>query len=223
MALMTAQAQGSSNAGTAHLRRAVFLDKDGTLVENVPYNVDPACLRLTPHAAQGLRMLADHGYRLIVVTNQSGIARGYFDRAALDRVHDALGAMLRAEGVHIDDYLVCPHAPAAFPSSPECACRKPKPGLLQQAAQRHGIDLRQSWMIGDILNDVEAGHRAGCRAILMDVGNETEWQMTPQRQPDLRVSDLLEAARAITAEHMLSIAMREGGANALSSLSIDTL
>ena len=201
MAVMTLQdgphAGSTKEAPRKPLRRAAFLDKDGTLVENVPYNVDPAKLKLTPHAVEGLGLLQDKGFRLIVVTNQSGLARRYFDRAALNRVHAALSAMLLAEGIHIDDYFVCPHAPAATKMEPGCLCRKPAPGLLRQAALVHHIDLPRSWMVGDILNDVEAGHRAGCRSVLMDVGNETEWRLSPIRMPDLRVPDLLEAARGI--------------------------
>jgi histidinol-phosphate phosphatase family protein len=178
-------------------RRAVFLDKDGTLVENVPYNVDPAKLKLTPRAIEGLRLLQSEGFRLIVVTNQSGLARKLFDWSQLNRVHEALSTMLRAKGVQIDDFFVCPHAPPASALEPGCLCRKPLPGLIKQASLVYNIDLAQSWMVGDILHDVEAGHRAGCRSVLMDVGNETEWLMTPVRMPDVRARDLLEAARAI--------------------------
>jgi histidinol-phosphate phosphatase family protein len=179
-------------------RRAVFLDKDGTLVENVPYNVDPAKLRLTPHAVEGLALMQAHGHALVVVTNQSGLARGYFDRPSLDRVHLVLAGMLRDQGIHIEGFFVCPHAPPASILDAGCLCRKPAPGLLRQAAVAHGLDLKASWMVGDILNDVEAGRRAGCKAILMDVGNETEWRMTPLRTPFARVPDLLAAARIIT-------------------------
>ncbi len=192
-------------------RPAVFLDKDGTLVENVPYNVDPAKLRLTPHAVEGLALLKENGYALVVVTNQSGIARGFFDRKALDRVHAALAGMLRENGIRIEGFFVCPHAPPASPLHAGCLCRKPSPGLLRQAAVTHGLDLEASWMVGDILNDVEAGKRAGCRAILMAVGNETEWRMSPLRTPDARVPDLLEAARLITAQSAHASCAAEGG------------
>lgn len=179
-------------------RKAIFLDKDGTLVEDVPYNVDPGKLRLTPHAIEGLLMLQSQGYRLIVVTNQSGLARRLFDRAALNRVHAKLSALLLEGGVRIDDYFVCPHAPVPTPLlSQGCLCRKPAPGLLRQAAKVHRIELADSWMIGDILNDVEAGHRAGCRSVLLDTGNETEWRLSPLRMPDVRAAHLLEAAEAI--------------------------
>lgn len=178
-------------------QRAVFLDKDGTLVENVPYNVDPAKLKLTHRAVEGLHLMQELGYRLIVVTNQSGLARRLFDRAALNMAHAALSRMLQAEGITIDDYFVCPHGPVASPRDPGCLCRKPAPGLLRQAAVVHRIDLANSWMVGDILNDVEAGHRAGCRSILLDVGNETEWRITPIRTPEFQVDNLFDAAQAM--------------------------
>jgi histidinol-phosphate phosphatase family protein len=180
--------------------RAVFLDKDGTLVEDVPYNVDPARLRLTSNAVEGLRRLQSGGYRLVVVTNQPGIALGHFDRAALARLQAALHRMLADQGVQLDGFHACPHAASADPRRPACLCRKPAPGLLRQGALAHHIDLRRSWMVGDILHDVEAGRRAGCRTLLMDVGNETEWQLSPLRQPHFRCRDLLEAAEIILRE-----------------------
>lgn len=180
-------------------RPAVFLDKDGTLIENVPFNVDPEKLRLTAFAPEALRLLDDAGYALIVVTNQPGIALGYFDRHAWAMLRQALILQVQREaGVTILDVLACPHA-AASRLQPSCLCRKPSPGLLRQASARHHIDLRRSWMVGDILDDVEAGRRAGCRSLLMDVGNETEWRLSPLREPEHRVRDLLEAAHWIVA------------------------
>lgn len=179
------------------LRPAVFLDKDGTLVENVPYNVDPALVRFTPHALQAVRCLADHGFALVIVSNQPGLALGYFDRAAWVRLQAAVTRRLQDEaGVALTAFLACPHAPSPR-SMPGCLCRKPAPGMLRQAALSHKLDLARSWMVGDILDDVEAGRRAGCQSILMDVGNETEWQLSPLRTPHHRVPDLLAAARLI--------------------------
>lgn len=187
-------------AGTrAELSRAVFIDKDGTLVENVPHNVDPARLRLTVGAVEGLSLLAAHGFRLIVVTNQPGVALGLFDRAALVRLRAALTEMLAIRGVVLAGFYACPHAPSDGPVM-NCLCRKPSPGLLLQAARTHRIDLKRSWMVGDILDDVEAGHRAGCRSILLDVGNETKWRMSPLRTPDRRALDLLAAAQSIVSD-----------------------
>jgi histidinol-phosphate phosphatase family protein len=181
----------------ARRERAVFLDKDGTLVEDVPYNIDPAKLRFTPHAIDGLRLLQSHGYLLIVVTNQPGIALGHFTRADLARLQAALTQMLSDEGIALAGFYACPHAASPDPKRPNCLCRKPAPGLLRQGAQAHAVDLRRSWMVGDILHDVEAGRRAGCRTVLMDVGNETEWHLSPLREPHHRCRNLLEAAHTI--------------------------
>ena len=173
-------------------RAAVFLDKDGTLIENVPYNVDPALIRLTPRAGEGLRRMQQCGYKLIVISNQSGVGRHYFPEEALQGVEERLRNMLAPLDVSFAGFYWCPHAPEAG-----CACRKPEPGLILRAADEHDVDPQRSWMIGDILNDVEAGHRAGCRTVLIDNGNETEWDLTPDRTPDLRVGNLDEAALAL--------------------------
>jgi len=180
-------------------RAAVFLDKDGTLIEDVPYNVDPALIRLTAGAVDGLRALHDAGYLLIVVSNQSGIARGYFQEQALGAVEARLRSMLDAAGVPLAGFYYCPHHPDGCVDaySVECECRKPAPGLLSRAARDHGVSLGRSWMVGDILHDVEAGWRAGCRTILLDVGHETEWEITPARIPDFTVASLDAAARLI--------------------------
>jgi D-glycero-D-manno-heptose 1,7-bisphosphate phosphatase len=181
-------------------RRAVFLDKDGTLIENVPYNVDPVRIRLAPRAVEGLRMLAGAGFALVVVSNQSGVARGYFDLAALELVRERLEMLLAAGGVRLDGFHFCPHHPDGSVEvfARPCDCRKPLPGMLRHAARDLGIDLEQSWMVGDILDDVEAGRAAGCRSVLVDNGNETEWRSGSLREPHVRVADLHEAARVIT-------------------------
>ena len=187
-----------AHGDTPALRKAVFIDKDGTLVEDLPYNVDPSKVRFTPHAIEGMRLLATHGYRLIVVTNQPGLAYRMFTRAALSQLQLALAAMLANEGVHLDDFYACPHAPVPGPV-PGCLCRKPAPGLLRQAARAHALDLARCWMVGDILDDIEAGRRAGCRTALLDVGNETVWRLSPLRTPHVRAVHLLDAAQAIVA------------------------
>lgn len=179
--------------------RAVFLDKDGTLLDDVPHNIDPARVRFTPHAMEGLRLLAAEGFVLVVVTNQPGLASGLFTRAELKRLQDALSAMMRAEGVELTDFYACPHAAGPAGPVPGCLCRKPAPGLLRQAARAHRIDLAASWMVGDILDDVEAGRRAGCRTVMLDVGHETVWRLSPLRTPHATATDLLDAARLIIA------------------------
>jgi D-glycero-D-manno-heptose 1,7-bisphosphate phosphatase len=180
-------------------QRAVFLDKDGTLVVDVPYNVDPERMLLMPGAGEALRRLSDAGYKLIVVSNQSGVARGVFAESALPAVEQRLREMLADHGAPLSGFYYCPHHPdgAVVEYAVRCDCRKPQPGLLLRAAEEHGISVRESWMIGDILNDVEAGRRAGCRTILLDNGNETEWELSKERLPDCVVSDLRDAAALI--------------------------
>ena len=173
-------------------RAAVFLDKDGTLIENVPYNVDPAHIRLTPGAGEGLRRMQQAGYKLLVISNQSGVARGYFPEEALRGVEERLREMLREFDVSLAAFYWCPHAP-----QDACACRKPEPGLIVRAAKEHDVDPRQSWIVGDAPSDIEAGHRAGCRTILIDRSEGAESKLTPLQTPDLRASNLEEAALAL--------------------------
>lgn len=179
--------------------RAVFLDKDGTLIADVPYNVDPALIRFLPGTAGGLRALHAAGFQLIVVSNQSGVARGYFAEGALAAVEARLRDLFAEAGVPLAGFYYCPHHPDG--TVPEyavaCICRKPSPGMIVRAAREHGIDRAASWFVGDILHDIEAGHRAGCRAILIDNGNETLWERSPERTPDALAADLTEAARLI--------------------------
>jgi D-glycero-D-manno-heptose 1,7-bisphosphate phosphatase len=189
---------------------AVFLDKDGTLVDDVPYNVDPDLVRLAPGAGRALRLLAEAGFRLVVVSNQSGVARGLFEESALEAVEQRLRSLLRDEGASIDAFEWCPHLVGGSVGryAVACDCRKPAPGLLLRAAGRLGVDLRRSWIVGDILDDVEAGHAAGCRAVLVDVGSETRWDVTPARTPDAIVTSLEDAARAIVDAEDRAVARR---------------
>jgi D-glycero-D-manno-heptose 1,7-bisphosphate phosphatase len=178
---------------------AIFLDKDGTLVEDVPYNVDPTRIRLTPGAPEGLRLLHAAGFRLIVISNQSGVARGYFAEEALRAVEARLAELLARADIPLAGFYYCPHHPdgpvAGYAVA--CDCRKPAPGLIRRAAREHAIDLDRSWLVGDILHDVEAGRRAGVRTILLDNGHETEWLPGPYRQPHAVAPNLLTAARTI--------------------------
>lgn len=183
------------------LRAAVLLDKDGTVLDDVPYNVDPARMRLAPGAAAALRLLGGLGLPLLVVTNQPGVAHGLHTEAELVPVRERLAAMFAEHGAALSGFLYCPHHPEGqvAPYARACLCRKPMPGLLLQAAAAWRLDLARSWMIGDILNDVEAGNRAGCTTVLVDCGNETEWQLSPARQADYVVPTLEAAARVVVA------------------------
>lgn len=182
------------------MKRAVFLDKDGTLIENVPYNVDPGKIRLTAGATE-LQQIHQSGYLLIVISNQSGVARGYFPEVALAGVEERSRELLAQLNIPLSGFYYCPHHPQGSVAhyAIACNCRKPNPGMLLQAAQDHDIDLSESWFVGDILNDVEAGRRAGCKTILLDNGNETEWFFSPQRVPHYRVTQLSQAAHIIAA------------------------
>lgn len=181
------------------MSKAVFLDKDGTLIVDVPYNVDPARIELYPDAGPALNQLQNLGFKLIVISNQAGVARGYFAETALHAVVTTLREQFGAYGVQLDGFYYCPHHPGGSVAAyaVECACRKPLPGLIQRAAEELGIDLRLSWMVGDILNDVEAGNRAGCRTVLIDRGNETEWLTGPFRSPTGSATSLQQAAEFI--------------------------
>lgn len=178
---------------------AVFLDKDGTIVENVPDNVDPARVRPTAGALFAARRLHEAGYRLVVVTNQGGVARGVFEERALRVIEARVRAMFAVAGAPLTGFYYCPHDPDGSVSeyAVECDCRKPRPGLLRRAALEQEIDLARSWLVGDILHDIEAGRGAGCRTVLIDNGNETEWRFTPQRLPHHVVPDMRAAATTI--------------------------
>jgi len=182
--------------------KAIFLDKDGTLVDNIPYNVEPRRITLAAGAGPALRLLARLDYRLFVVSNQDGIAHGHFPEDAMHAVGDRLTDLLFREHVTLDGFYYCPHHPAgAVPQyALVCRCRKPQPGMLVKAADEHGIDLAASWMVGDILHDVEAGNRAGCRTLLIDNGNETEWRLSAGRIPTRMAPDLYSAAVLIASQ-----------------------
>lgn len=148
-------------------RPALFIDRDGTLIEPIPYLHDPAQVRLVRGAGEALSRAHAAGYALVVVTNQSGIARGLYGPREMDAVHAALQSALAADGVAIDAFYHCPHHPDF---TGPCTCRKPAPGMLHSAAEDLHLDLGRSVMIGDTWDDVQAGRRAGCRAILVKTG-----------------------------------------------------
>lgn len=181
--------------------KAIFLDKDGTLVHDLYYNVDPRRIALCDGAGAALRLLAQLDYSFFVVSNQDGVALGRFPESALIAVGDRLTDLLFHEGVMLDGFYYCPHHPDGnvVGYAAVCQCRKPQPGMLLRAASEHPIDLSASWMIGDILHDVEAGNRAGCRTLLIDNGNETQWRLGPYRVPTRIASSLYEAALDIAA------------------------
>lgn len=147
------------------MNRAVFLDRDGTVIRDCGYLENPERIELLEDAGDALVRLNRAGFLLILVTNQSGIGRGYFDRAAVDAQHARLDQLLKRWSIAFDAIQVCPHAPGD-----RCDCRKPSPKLLLDAAARLDVDLHESFMVGDKPSDVEAGRNAGCQASVMIEG-----------------------------------------------------
>ena len=180
-------------------RKAIFLDKDGTLIPDVPYNVNPDLVTLQEGVIEGLQLLKEEGFIFVVISNQAGVARGYFKLNELEKVKEKLDLLLKQEGIEIAGYYFCPHHPAGDVAeyAVACNCRKPEPGMILKAAKELEIDTESSWMIGDILNDVEAGNKAVCKTILLDIGNETEWSEGLFRKPTFIAPNFLYAARFI--------------------------
>ncbi len=184
------------------LRRAVFLDRDGTLLDEVGYLARPEDLRLLPRAALGVARLNRAGIPVVVVTNQSGIARGLFGEAELAAVHARLHEVLAREGARLEAILHCPHHPEEGlpPLRRACECRKPAPGLLLQAARLHGLDLASSWTIGDSQRDLEAGRRAGVPGrvlVLTGKGRATFEGLAPEERARTLVARDLELAAGL--------------------------
>lgn len=148
-------------------RKAVFLDRDGTLLELVPYLHDPEQVRLVPGAAEALRSLGEAGWLRILVTNQSGIARGLFTAEDVERVHERMLELLRGEGADLEWIEVCPHHPDF---TGPCACRKPASGMLERAAEQLRIGRAGSWVIGDRMEDILAGQPLECGGVLVLTG-----------------------------------------------------
>jgi D-glycero-D-manno-heptose 1,7-bisphosphate phosphatase len=184
----------------------VFIDRDGTLTEEVGYINHPSRLRLYPWSAQAIKALNQNDLRTIVVTNQAGIARGYFTEDLVTQVHEKLRAEMSREGARIDAIYYCPHHPSVgeAPYRQDCNCRKPKPGMLHRAVQDLGVDLSRSFVIGDRYGDVELAHNAGVRSIFVLSGyglGEYEYQRQNWRvQPDWIAQNLLEATEIIFRE-----------------------
>ena len=179
--------------------RAVFLDRDGTLnVERALVRI-PDELELLPGVGPALHALREAGYALIVITNQSARARGHITDEELSTVHDHLRTLLAPFDAAPDDILHCPHHPTEGepPLRQSCTCRKPEPGLIQQAAALHDLDLSRSWMIGDALRDMEAGRRAGLRCLLVRTGKGAS--DATALDPSMVMNDLGAAASYILA------------------------
>jgi histidinol-phosphate phosphatase family protein len=173
--------------------RAVFLDRDGTMAKDVNYCARPEDFELFPNTAKAIKLLHEHGLKVIVVTNQSGIARGYFTEETLAQIHEKMKAELAKESAWVDGIYYCPHHP-----TDNCDCRKPKPKLVLQAAKEYDIDLKHSFVVGDLEIDIGLGKAVGCHTILIspNPGYDDQKQMSP----DYTTFDLYQAARWIVSQ-----------------------
>lgn len=181
------------------MNKAVFLDKDGTIIKNEHYNVKTEKILLLPGVVSTLRKLKEEGYLLIVVTNQSGVARGMFREDEIRKVGIYLKKLLSLWHVELDAFYYCPHFSqgAVKEFAVDCDCRKPKPGMLYQAAFDYEIDLHRSWMVGDLIDDVEAGKQAGCRTILFSQEEDIEFIPDEDSLPDATASRWNQIAEII--------------------------
>lgn len=188
--------------------RAVFLDRDGTLIAERHYLQHEEELELLPYAAEAVRMLNQNEWKVVLVTNQSAVARGMLTERDLHRIHGSLEDLLSREGARLDAIYYCPHHPTEGQRRylKRCRCRKPAPGLLLRASRELDIDLAASYMIGDAPSDIEAGNRAGCRTILVTTGYGGDfsrrllgepWNLKSSQRPDVIASSLLSAANWI--------------------------
>ena len=184
-------------------RPAVFLDRDGTINEQMGYVNHLSRFQLLPGVARAIRSLNEAGLPVVVVTNQSGLARGYFPESLLEAVHAELHRLLAREGAHLDGLYICPHHPEAREERfrLDCDCRKPKPGLLERAAAELGLDLGRSYMVGDRWSDLRCGAAVGATTVLVLTGygrGDAAYVGPGQTvQPDHVAEDLEAAARWI--------------------------
>ena len=184
-------------------RPAVFIDRDGTISEEVGYVNHPSRFRVFPYAAEAIRILNEIGWLAIVITNQAGVARGYFSEDVILKIHEQLRGDLQNGGAQLDAIYYCAHHPSVGepPYRLDCDCRKPKPGLIQQAARDFDIDIAASWMAGDRYSDVELARNAGLRSAFVLSGyGRGEWEYQSENwkyQPDMVCENLLEAVKSI--------------------------
>jgi len=187
-------------------RPAVFIDRDGTISDEVGYVNHPSRFRLLEHSTEALRLLNDAGWLAILVTNQAGVARGYFSEAMVQEVHANLSAVLEKEGARLDAIYYCAHHPSVGepPYRLDCDCRKPRPGLINRAAVEWKVDLANSWMVGDRFSDVELARNAGVHSALVLTGyGRGEWEHQRSSwtmEPEIVADNLLEAVKLILSE-----------------------
>lgn len=199
-------------------KAAIFWDRDGTLIEDPGYLSDPDQIKFMPGAIDALKSLRDAGFENIIVTNQSGIARGYFDEVTLERIHEKLKEMLAAEGASIDAIYYCPYLDGdeavVEQYRQDSDLRKPKPGMLLQASLERNLDLSASWCVGDSFRDTQAGKEAGCRTILLDDGKSGKKK---DRSIDFTAESLEKAVEIISRYTRRPENDQQGGDHAIGS------
>ena len=168
--------------------RAVFVDRDGTIAKDVPYCSCPEDFELLPRVAEAIRLLNQHNFKVIVVTNQSGIARGYFSEGMLAKIHQKMRDELAKQQAFVDAIYYCPHHP-----DEHCPCRKPKPAMILQAVKEHYINLKNSFIVGDAPIDIEMGRIVGCQTVLLHQGQSK----LEGKLPDYLATDLYQAVEWI--------------------------
>lgn len=179
------------------MHKAIFMDRDGTISEEVGYMYHAGLYRPYPWAASAVRRINESGMKAVLITNQSGVGRGYFDEAMVHQVHDILLAELARSNAKLDAIYYCPHHPDA-----DCNCRKPQPGMLIRAKEELDIDLSQSYVIGDKHLDVETAYAAGAKSVLVLTGygqTELDKHKTDKHQPTYVAENLMDAVEAIVA------------------------
>jgi D-glycero-D-manno-heptose 1,7-bisphosphate phosphatase len=183
------------------IKRAVFLDRDGTINKEVGYLSSPEQVRLISGSVEAIKLLAENNFKIIIVTNQAGVAKGYIKEEVVEAIHNRLRELLEVSGAKIDAIYFCPHHPDGVIErfKRECPNRKPNPGMLLKAAQEHNISLKDSYLVGDMARDIISGVRAGVKTVMVLTGNgRQELEKLPTGiKPDYIARDLLEAAKWI--------------------------
>ena len=189
------------------MNRAVFLDRDGTIVEDPGYLDSCDKVRFLPGVSKAIKLLKESGFKVIVITNQSGVARGYFTEETVKEINKYICQSLVEEGTSIDRIYYCPHHIEGVIEryKKDCYCRKPEPGMVEEAAREFDIDLKKSFVIGDKGSDIEAGHRAGCRTILLAREKPLNKGREMARVPHHVAPDLYEAVK-----WLLEVSCQEG-------------
>ncbi|KPJ69609.1 hypothetical protein AMJ44_03125 [candidate division WOR-1 bacterium DG_54_3] len=179
------------------MNKAVFLDRDGTIVEDVGYMNTPEQIKFIPGAIEAIKMLNEGGYKVVIISNQAGVARGLITEDMLQTIDKTLHKWILHGGAHLDGIYYCPHHPehGVYPYKQVCECRKPHPGLIKRAHRDLNINLSQSYMIGDKASDVQAGKNAGTKTVFVTSGRGKEEKEKLKIKPDHVADNLLEAVK----------------------------